>query len=161
MVKLVFCSGAGNRRVMKQGDDNVPARKHPQSSGAGQYSAPKLMIDVFSHPDYTRVALARNLLEAAGIASFIRNEESHNLITGIPIALFEPKLCVMRDEDVAQARTIIDEGVAGWVDESGEGLDGGEEWTCGKCGETVPVEYGSCWNCDTVRDEPAADGDAD
>jgi hypothetical protein len=116
------------------------------------------MIEVFSHPDYTRVALAGNLLESAGIASFIRNEQSHNLITGIPIALFEPKLCVMRDEDAAQAREIIANGVAAWTDDPSEGTETGEEWTCAKCGETVPVAYGSCWNCEATREDPAADG---
>ncbi len=109
-------------------------------------------------PDYTRVALAGNLLESAGIASFIRNEQSHNLITGIPIALFEPKLCVMRDEDAAQAREIIANGVAAWTDDPSEGTETGEEWTCAKCGETVPVAYGSCWNCEATREDPAADG---
>ena len=39
------------------------------------------MREVFVAQDYTRVGFFRSVLEQAGIASFIRNEHSHNSLT--------------------------------------------------------------------------------
>ncbi len=102
------------------------------------------MIEVFTHSDPTRLAHCRSILEEAGIACFIRNEETHDLIAGLPDPLRQPSLCVTDDADAARARELLRE------------IEGAEtsdkpDWKCPQCGETVPGNFGSCWKCDALR----------
>ena len=36
-----------------------------------------------------------------------------------------------------------------------------ETWICSKCGEVLEVQFDTCWNCQTSRDDFAGDIDRD
>ena len=100
------------------------------------------MRAVFIAQDYTRVGFLKSVLDQAGIPSFIRNEFSHNSLTELPSGLFFPALCVIHDEDYAQAKELLEE-----ILHPPRSL--AADWTCPECGEEVPGNFGSCWQCGT------------
>ena len=102
------------------------------------------MTEIFVHPDPTQLAHCRSILEEAGIACFIRNEETHDLIAGLPDPMRQPSLCVTNDADAERARELL-------RDLGGEGKSDAPEWKCPKCGETVPGNFSSCWKCETLN----------
>jgi hypothetical protein len=102
------------------------------------------MTEIFFHPDLTQLAHCQSILEEAGIACFIRNEETHDLIAGLPDPLRQPSLCVTDDADAERARELLRDF------ESAEKSDV-PDWKCPKCGETVPGNFSSCWKCETLR----------
>jgi hypothetical protein len=71
------------------------------------------MKEVFRDCDPTRVDLRRSLLEAAGLRCFVRNAATHNAIVGglavafFPLPEFFPTLCIVDDEDYAEAMEIL------------------------------------------------------
>ena len=107
------------------------------------------MKEIFVHPDLTQLAHCRSILEEAGIACFIRNEETHDLIAGLPDPLRQPSLFVTDDADAERARELL-------RDIEGAEKSDTPEWKCPQCGEIVPGNFGSCWKCDALR--PVADG---
>jgi len=106
------------------------------------------MTEIFVHPDLTQLTHCRSILEEAGVACFIRHEETHDLIAGLPDPLRQPSLFVTDDADAERARELLRD-VAGA--EKGDAPD----WKCPKCGETVPGNFSSCWKCETLN--PAAE----
>lgn len=102
------------------------------------------MREVFVAQDYTRVGFFRSVLEAAGIASFIRNEYSHNSLTELPSGLFFPALCVIHDEDYPRAKELLDEILHAPTPPPAT------DWQCPECGEEVPATFDSCWQCGAV-----------
>ena len=81
----------------------------------------------------------RDLLEEAGIRTFIRNEALS--VTDAPIDEFLPNLCVMDDSEATRACQMIkdhDERMAVGVD---------VEVTCPSCGEINPGNFDSCFSC--------------
>src|SRR5678815_3622026 len=110
-----------------------------------------LMQPVFVHPDPTLVGLKKSILEEAGIACFIQNESSSatfgaGMLGLVKSAVFDPTLCIVDD-----AR--YDEAIA-LLNTAPEPLANGEEWSCAKCGEGVPGNFGTCWSCSAERPEP-------
>lgn len=71
------------------------------------------MKEVFRHSDAGRVAVRQSVLEGFGIVTFVRNADTQqalviDLITAIlPLPDFWPTLCVMDDEDYADAMAIL------------------------------------------------------
>ena len=106
------------------------------------------MTEIFVHPDPTQLAHCRSILEEAGIACFIRNEDTHDLIVGLPDPLRQPSLFVNDDADAERARELL-------RDVEGAGKGDTPDWKCPKCGETVPGNFSSCWKCETPN--PAAE----
>ncbi|TLD70594.1 DUF2007 domain-containing protein [Phragmitibacter flavus] len=107
------------------------------------------MKQVFTDRDYTRVGFLKSVLEGAGIACYIQNEHTNSMMAHSLLPMFYPKLCVLNDEDVPAALELV----RGFVGDSRVVAD---EWQCVKCGESVPGEFGSCWKCETLRDEEVA-----
>jgi len=105
------------------------------------------MKEIFVHPDLTQMAHCRSILEEAGIECFIRNEDTHDLIAGLPDPLRQPSLCVTNDADAERARELLRE-----FESVGKG--DAADWKCPQCGETVPGNFGSCWKCETQRPAP-------
>ncbi len=99
------------------------------------------MTELFRERDLTKISYYQALLEAAGIPTFIRNE---NLSTseGVSIPDFFPALCVLHEADEAAAVELIRADMK----ESGE-IAGGEV-TCTQCKEISPANFGTCWNCE-------------
>lgn len=109
------------------------------------------MKEVFVHQDFTRVGFYESVLKEAGIRCFIQNATTHNLLTGLPSPLFFPKLCVIDDGDYDDAIALLEP----LHNQPLPGAPDAKEWTCPKCHESVPPEFGSCWQCGTVREESA------
>ncbi|MDB6138276.1 MAG: hypothetical protein JWO94_1348 [Verrucomicrobiaceae bacterium] len=102
------------------------------------------MREVFSSMDTSAVNLRRTLLEDAGIATFVRNEDLSSLTSQL-IGFFHPALCVVNDRDFAQAMVILRTLGTGDAD--------GEVWQCPVCNESVPGTFAVCWKCETPRTE--------
>ncbi|MDX1517908.1 MAG: DUF2007 domain-containing protein [Woeseiaceae bacterium] len=81
----------------------------------------------------------RNLLEAEGIATKIRNEHFGSIMGNVPGTGIGPELWVVNDLDYDRAMQLID-GSA--LDESPT-----EPWRCRRCGEDNEGQFAACWNC--------------
>ena len=107
------------------------------------------MKEVFVHQDFTRVGFYESVLKDAGIRCFIQNATTHNLLTGLPSPLFFPKLCVIDDEDCEDALALLEPLHSQPLPDASDAKD----WTCPKCHESVPSEFGSCWQCGAMRED--------
>jgi hypothetical protein len=102
------------------------------------------MKEIFADHDFTKVGFFRSVLEEAQIPCFIRNEHTHSVFTGIPSPLFYPALCITKDEDFDRAKALLEE-------HRHPDVTVGVNWKCPACGEEVPGEFESCWNCEALR----------
>ncbi len=110
------------------------------------------MQPVFVHRDPTLVGLKKSILEEAGIACFIQNESTSatfgaGMLGLVQSAVFDPTLCIVDD-----AR--YDEAIA-LLNTTPEPVPRGMEWVCPRCSETVPENFGTCWNCSFDSPEAA------
>jgi len=87
------------------------------------------------------VGFYKSILDEAGIASFIQNENSNN--PEMVGANFFPALCVIEDADYEKAIGIL-------KSQQQEGPIHAEEWKCSSCSEINPPNFGSCWNCNSL-----------
>ena len=99
------------------------------------------MREVFANLSSAEVNVRRAMLEEAGIATFVRNEALSSL-TNAFVGPFQPALCVVNDDDYAEAMTVLHTLV-----EPQEGFD----WICPQCKESVPAAFDSCWKCEAMR----------
>jgi hypothetical protein len=86
-----------------------------------------------------RVGHIQSLLESAGLATFLRNENLSN--TEISIPDFFPAVCVVNDAGYESAMKLIEQHFAESQEKSAP------ELPCGKCGQLNPGNFGVCWNC--------------
>ena len=107
------------------------------------------MKAVFVDPDSTRVGFARNILESAGIASFIQNENTRtlgpNLFGFSQTPLNDPRLCVVDEGRADEAVAILREHFAATVNS--------RDWLCTACKESNPASFEVCWKCQAVKNE--------
>lgn len=110
------------------------------------------MKEVFRNADSGLVSLYQSILDDAEIVSFVQNTGTQQSLVGgllvaiFPIPLFYPTLYVLRDEDYAEAMTLLSsmkEAPADAVDAA--------HWTCSGCGEEVPGNFTDCWRCLSSR----------
>lgn len=101
------------------------------------------MRQIFTSMDSAKVGLRRAMLEDAGIATFIRNDNLSQLSNPF-IGAFQAALCVVEDADYDEAVAIV--GILSHYDAR-------PDWSCPKCKESVPASFDSCWNCGTIRSE--------
>lgn len=102
------------------------------------------MKEIYTHHDFTRVGFLRSVLEEARIPCFIRNEHTHAVFNGIPSPIFYPVLCVTDDDDFDRAMQLVEEHRIPEINFLAD-------WKCASCGEEVPGEFDSCWNCEALR----------
>lgn len=111
------------------------------------------MKEVFRHSDAALVSVRQSLLESAGIQTFIRNSDTQQALVGglliaiFPIPVFWPTLCVMNDDDYPAAMDLLRE-----TKDVGSVVQ--PDWTCSKCGESVPGGFDVCWNCEESLIKP-------
>ncbi len=105
------------------------------------------MTTVFTDQDCTRVGYARSILESAGIACFIQNENTQTL--GVSLLgyshtpILDPALCVVDETRVEEARTLLQQHF---------GIEAGNsEWLCPSCKESNPASFELCWNCQAAK----------
>lgn len=96
------------------------------------------MIELLREPDLSRIAPYRQLLESAGIRTFVQNE---NLSVAEPIPIFQPALCLVDDADHERAIELIRE-----FNQAPEG-DPDATLRCPACGEESPGTFAQCWSC--------------
>lgn len=97
------------------------------------------MKEIYRDGDLAKVGLLAQRLRAEGISIFVRNEALS--VTDAQIPSFFPAICVTNDQDEVVARKLLEVFLA----EENQPL--GPDWTCEKCGETVPSSMGECWSC--------------
>ena len=99
------------------------------------------MKKLTSAPTIVMVQHYKNLLEAEGIRTHIRNEHFGSILGEMPFTDTWPQLWVLNDLDYDRAKQLI-EGAA--LDESPPA------WRCRKCGEENEGQFAACWNCGAV-----------
>lgn len=108
------------------------------------------MKEVFTHPDPTVVGWKKSILEEAGIDCFIRNENTSATLGAGALGLvqspiFDPALCIVDDSRYDEAVALL-KGVGNAPPVIRA------DWPCPKCGESVPGNFETCWNCSTARE---------
>jgi hypothetical protein len=111
------------------------------------------MRHVYSHQDHARVGFYKSILDDAGIATFMKNDVSSNS-TDIPSLIIAPTLCVVNDEDYERAREILNAAAF-------PATEAAVDWKCVHCGEEVPGNFDTCWNCGAGRDGKLPEGGAE
>ena len=96
---------------------------------------------MFRHHEFIRVSQFRDLVESAGIPTMLRNEHTSHGVIEVPIPEFYPNLCVLNDDDYAEAWEIINKVI------QSEKTNPGDDLICGHCGERNPGNFGECFNC--------------
>lgn len=108
------------------------------------------MKEVFVDPDLTRVAFARNLLQAEGIECYIQNEHTRTLgpsVAGFSYTqLLDPALCILDDSHLEKAEEIIRTHFKNSTED-------GPDWVCSGCKESNPSSFDLCWSCGSARQE--------
>jgi len=106
--------------------------------------------EVYRSSDTAMIGLFQSILDSAGIPYFVRNSTTQQSIVGglatalFPLPEFWPALCVLNDEDYPHAMELLRAARdAAPVEQA--------DWKCTKCGETVPGNFTSCWNCEEQR----------
>ncbi len=96
------------------------------------------MKRVFQSESLAEVGHLRNLLEHAGIACVIRNEQLSGALGEIPFLECLPELWVLHDDELPRARRLIEqqrEPVAA------------PDWRCAECAELNEGQFAACWCC--------------
>ena len=83
----------------------------------------------------------RNLLEAEGIPTSIRNEHLGSIMGDMPFTDTWPQLWVVNDLDYDRAMQLIN------GDAQAESPTA--SWRCKNCGEENEGQYAACWSCST------------
>ena len=102
------------------------------------------MKRLVAHESLAYVGHLKNLLEQAGILCLIKNAQLSGGLGEIPFLDCLPELWVLRDEQLEEARAVIQ---ASQTADSSRG-----EWRCGQCGEANEGQFGACWKCGAADD---------
>jgi hypothetical protein len=109
--------------------------------------------EVYRSSDTAMIGLFQSILDGAGIPYFVRNSTTQQSIVGglatalFPLPEFWPALCVLNDEDYPHAMELLRAARDTTPVEQAD-------WQCAKCGETVPGNFTSCWNCEEPQPPP-------
>jgi len=95
------------------------------------------MKRVFSSHNQILLHHSRNLLEAEGIGTEVRNLMLASAMGELPPAECQAELWV-EDQDRERAEAVLTRKPAG------------PDWKCA-CGETLGPQFAQCWNCGALR----------
>jgi hypothetical protein len=90
----------------------------------------------------------KNLLEHAGIDSFIKNAYLGSALGELPVYDSTPELWVFADADAARAEALLLDAMRPTT-----GTSAGT-WRCPACGESIEGQFAECWRCG-ASDAPA------
>jgi len=97
---------------------------------------------VYTHENKMLVENAKNMLDLAGIESYIKNEFASGAVGDLAPTGSWPELWVLDESQVEKAEAV--------VKVLGEKLEG-EDWICAECNEANTATFEICWNCQTER----------
>jgi hypothetical protein len=98
------------------------------------------MKRVFSSYNLILAHHARNLLEAEGIATELRNEMLSSAMGELPPAECQAEVWVLNDDDMARAFGVLRRPPPS-----------GPDWKCDRCAEASGPQFTQCWNCGALR----------
>jgi hypothetical protein len=99
---------------------------------------------VFSSLNALEVHHFRNLLEAEGIRTLLKNELLSRLAGEVPFTEVAMEIVVVRDADAERASALV----------AGYRLSrpaAGPRWRCPACHETMEPQFTACWRCGGER----------
>jgi hypothetical protein len=95
---------------------------------------------VYGSSSIVEIGHLKNLLEQAGIGSFVKNAALTGALGELPFFACEPELWVLRDDDAERAAAVIREALT-------PAPVSGFAWRCPRCGETNEAQFAVCWSC--------------
>ena len=102
------------------------------------------MIRLYRARHLVEATHMRNLLDSAGIPTFLRNENMMRLAGEVPFDQCWPEVWLENPDDLARARQLLREL------SSGRGPPA-PAWTCERCNEWLEGQFTACWNCGAQR----------
>jgi hypothetical protein len=94
---------------------------------------------VFSSYNAVLAHHTRNLLEAEGVETEVRNEVLSSAMGELPPAECQAEVWVVNDADLARAMEVLRRPPPA-----------GPDWRCA-CGESSGPQFTHCWNCGVLR----------
>ena len=105
---------------------------------------------IYTHENPLMVGNARNILEAARIEVFLKNEYVQSGIGETsPIDTWQ-ELWLVDEKDYERAETLLKETLK---------QDQGPAWSCSGCGERNEGSFEFCWKCGTAKPDHEAPGE--
>lgn len=101
------------------------------------------MKRVYRSLDRPLVHHVRNVLDAEGIRTVLRNENLAGAMGEVPFLECEAEVWVLDERDAARAAEILRYGPLA-------PLAKGPGWRCA-CGEMLETQFTQCWNCGRER----------
>jgi len=98
------------------------------------------MKRVFSSFNLVLVHHTRNLLEAEGIQTEVRNQMLSSAMGELPPAECQAEVWVLNDTDEARAFDVLRRPAPA-----------GPDWDCEACGEVSGPQFTQCWKCGALR----------
>ena len=98
------------------------------------------MKRIFSSHNATLVHHYRNLLEAEGVETQVRNLLLSSAMGELPPAECQAELWVLHERDAPRAEEILRRPPPA-----------GPDWTCAGCGERSGPQFTQCWKCGALR----------
>ena len=102
-----------------------------------------MMKMVYTHENQFIVSNAKNLVEAEGIATFLKNEFAQGAVGETSAFDAWPEVWVFRDADYERALSIIETSLS---------RTRTAEWVCKNCEENNDASFEICWNCQQNND---------
>jgi hypothetical protein len=91
--------------------------------------------------DLVSIAHLKNILEAHGIACYVRNQFLSGALGEIPAFECWPQLWIVHGGDLLRARALLSD----FLEQPPAHME--QPWDCSRCGERVEGQFGQCWNC--------------
>jgi hypothetical protein len=98
------------------------------------------MRRVFSSHNLVLAHHSRNLLEAEGIETEVRNQALSSAMGELPPAECQAEVWVLKDEDAPRAFGVLRRPAPA-----------GPDWNCAECGESSGPQFTQCWKCGALR----------
>jgi hypothetical protein len=86
--------------------------------------------------------LLRDLLQQAGIAAHVFNENANSLLGFVPVSAGQPQVWIAQLHQEPHAQAVI-------ADYQSRRPTNETRW-CSSCGESNPGEFDFCWKCGTT-----------
>jgi len=83
--------------------------------------------------------LLRDLLQHAGIAAHVFNENANSLLGLVPVSAGQPQVWIVQVHQEPHAKAVIDDYQTRQATT--------ETRVCAKCAESSPGEFDFCWSC--------------